>query len=640
MGMSYLCAPMCGITGFVDFKGNSNSETLKKMSDALLHRGPDDEGHEIIVHHKTQIGFGFRRLAIIDLTAAGHQPMKSPDGRLTIIFNGEIYNHAELRTILESKGHSFKSHSDTEVILHSYMQWGLGCIEKFTGMFAIAIYDEIKEKVILIRDRSGVKPLYWYFKDDILLFGSELKTFHCHPSFRKEINQAALGLYFQHGYIPAPHCIFCNTYKLIPGHFLTIDLKNKNVQTTCYWNVTDFYNKPKLKISESDAIEETEKILSKAFNYRMVADVPVGVFLSGGYDSSLVTALLQKESMQKIKTFTIGFEEESYNEAPHARKVAAHLGTEHHEFTCTYQEAMDIIPLIPEISDEPLADSSIIPTYLVSKLARKQVTVALSADGGDETFAGYTKYAKALNYLNKLKQLPSFAKSLSQIPAFFWQKVSTTNLAIPDRAHKLQLILKARHPVEAFNIITQGMTQLEVQHLLVQPTDFPLTPFEEYVELKVTDLLDNFLWLDYKTFLPDDILQKVDRATMAVSLEGREPLLDHHIIEWAAQLPSEFKLTNGVSKFLLRKITHKYIPKEIMEREKMGFNIPYEKWFKAELKELLIQTLDSNSLNKYQILNTAIIEKITKTYFLDTKIDFQRLWSILVFQLWFNKWMK
>ena len=631
---------MCGITGFVDFNGNSNIQTLKSMSDALLHRGPDDEGHEIINHHKTQIGFGFRRLAIIDLTAAGHQPMKSPDGRLTIIFNGEIYNHAELRTILESKGHSFKSHSDTEVILHSYMQWGISCIEKFTGMFAIALHDSHQEKLFLIRDRAGVKPLFWYFKNDLMLFGSELKVFHQHDAFKKEIDRGALSLYFQHGYIPAPHCIFCDTYKLIPGHFLTIDLKNKNVQTTCYWNVTDFYNKPKLKISESDAIEETEKILSKAFKYRMVADVPVGVFLSGGYDSSLVTALLQKDSMQKIKTFTIGFEEESYNEAPHARKVAAHLGTEHHEFTCTYQEAMDIIPLIPEISDEPLADSSIIPTYLVSKLARKQVTVALSADGGDETFAGYTKYAKALNYLNKLKQLPSFAKSLSQIPAFFWQKVSTTNLAIPDRAHKLQLILKARHPVEAFNIITQGMTQLEVQQLLLQPTDFPLTPFEEYDELKVTDLLDNFLWLDYKTFLPDDILQKVDRATMAVSLEGREPLLDHHIIEWAAQLPSEYKLTNGVSKFLIRKITHKYIPKEIMEREKMGFNIPYEKWFKAELKELLIQTLDSNSLNKYQILNTTIIEKITKTYFLDTKIDFQRLWSILVFQLWFNKWMK
>ena len=631
---------MCGITGFVDFNGNSNIQTLKSMSDALLHRGPDDEGHEIINHHKTQIGFGFRRLAIIDLTAAGHQPMKSPDGRLTIIFNGEIYNHAELRTILESKGHSFKSHSDTEVILHSYMQWGISCIEKFTGMFAIALHDSHQEKLFLIRDRAGVKPLFWYFKNDLMLFGSELKVFHQHDAFKKEIDRGALSLYFQHGYIPAPHCIFCDTYKLIPGHFLTIDLKNKNVQTTCYWNVTDFYNKPKLKISESDAIEETEKILSKAFKYRMVADVPVGVFLSGGYDSSLVTALLQKDSMQKIKTFTIGFEEESYNEAPHARKVAAHLGTEHHEFTCTYQEAMDIIPLIPEISDEPLADSSIIPTYLVSKLARKQVTVALSADGGDETFAGYTKYAKALNYLNKLKLLPSFAKSLSQIPAFFWQTVSPSNLAIPDRAHKLQLILKARHPVEAFNIITQGMTQLEVQQLLLQPTDFPLTPFEEYDELKVTDLLDNFLWLDYKTFLPDDILQKVDRATMAVSLEGREPLLDHHIIEWAAQLPSEYKLTNGVSKFLIRKITHKYIPKEIMEREKMGFNIPYEKWFKAELKELLIQTLDSNSLNKYQILNTTIIEKITKTYFLDTKIDFQRLWSILVFQLWFNKWMK
>jgi len=351
---------MCGITGFVDFNGNSNIQTLKSMSDALLHRGPDDEGHEIINHHKTQIGFGFRRLAIIDL---------SPDGRLTIIFNGEIYNHAELRTILESKGHSFKSHSDTEVILHSYMQWGISCIEKFTGMFAIALHDSHQEKLFLIRDRAGVKPLFWYFKNDLMLFGSELKVFHQHDAFKKEIDRGALSLYFQHGYIPAPHCIFCDTYKLIPGHFLTIDLKNKNVQTTCYWNVTDFYNKPKLKISESDAIEETEKILSKAFKYRMVADVPVGVFLSGGYDSSLVTALLQKDSMQKIKTFTIGFEEESYNEAPHARKVAAHLGTEHHEFTCTYQEAMDIIPLIPEISDEPLADSSIrLPLVLMGAM--------------------------------------------------------------------------------------------------------------------------------------------------------------------------------------------------------------------------------------------------------------------------------
>lgn len=631
---------MCGITGFVDFNGNSNIQTLKSMSDALLHRGPDDEGHEIINHHKTQIGFGFRRLAIIDLTAAGHQPMKSPNGRLTIIFNGEIYNHAELRTILESKGHSFKSHSDTEVILHSYMQWGISCIEKFTGMFAIALHDSHQEKLFLIRDRAGVKPLFWYFKNDLMLFGSELKVFHQHDAFKKEIDRGALSLYFQHGYIPAPHCIFCDTYKLIPGHFLTIDLKNKNVQTTCYWNVTDFYNKPKLKISESDAIEETEKILSKAFKYRMVADVPVGVFLSGGYDSSLVTALLQKDSMQKIKTFTIGFEEESYNEAPHARKVAAHLGTEHHEFTCTYQEAMDIIPLIPEISDEPLADSSIIPTYLVSKLARKQVTVALSADGGDETFAGYTKYAKALNYLNKLKQLPSFAKSLSQIPAFFWQKVSPSNLAIPDRAHKLQLILKARHPVEAFNIITQGMTKKEVQNLLLHEAKFPLSAFEEFEKLKTDDLLDHFLWLDYNTFLPDDILQKVDRATMAVSLEGREPLLDQHIVEWAAQLPASFKLNKNVPKYLLRKLTHKYIPKEIMDREKMGFQIPVNKWMKNEQQELLFSCINKKALNHSGFLNAKKVEKMIFSYYSgNNNVDFYRIWKIFVWQLWFNKWI-
>lgn len=638
--MQYICPFMCGITGFVDFNGNSSLQTLKSMSDALLHRGPDDHGQELIYHHQTQIGFGFRRLSIIDLTTAGHQPMRSLDGNLTIIFNGEIYNHAELRTILESHGHKFLSHSDTEIILHSYMQWGISCIEKFTGMFAIALHDSHQEKLFLIRDRAGVKPLFWYFKSDLLLFGSELKAFHQHDAFKKEIDRGALSLYFQHGYIPAPHCIFKHTYKLKPGHFLTIDLKNKNLHDTCFWDVTDYYNKPELNISESEALTEAEKILTKACQYRMVADVPVGVFLSGGYDSSLVTALLQKENTKKLKTFTIGFEEEIYNEAHHAKKVAQHLGTEHFEYTCTYQQAMDIIPMLPEIADEPLADSSIIPTYLVSKMARRHVTVALSADGGDETFAGYTKYSKALNYLNKLQRVPPFAKTLSQMPAYLWGAISDGNLAIADRAHKLQLILKVKHPVEAFNIITQGMTKKEVQKLLLQKAEFPLSAFEEFEKLKTDDLLAHFLWLDYKTFLPDDILQKVDRATMAVSLEGREPLLDHHIIEWAAQLPASFKLNKNVSKYLLRKLTHKYIPKEIMDREKMGFNIPYEKWFKSELKELLIQTLTDKKLKDQQILNAEEIDKIIKSYFVNNNIDFQRLWAILVFQLWFNKWMQ
>ena len=349
--------------------------------------------------------------------------------------------------------------------------------------------------------------------------------------------------------------------------------------------------------------------------------------------------MLQKVSTKKIITFTIGFEEEPYNEAHYARKVANHLGSEHHDFFCTYKEAMDIIPMIPEIADEPLADSSIIPTYLVSKMARQQVTVALSADGGDETFAGYTKYAKATSYLNKLKQIPDFAKSLSQIPVQLWALLSQKNLAVPDRAHKLQLLLKSQHDVDAFNIITQGMTQIEVRKLMNQDVAFPSSAFDEYEQLKSSDLLDNFLWLDYKTFLPDDILQKVDRATMAVSLEGREPLLDHHIIEWAAQLPSNFKLKGQTGKHILRQITHQYIPKEIMEREKMGFNIPYEKWFKVELKELLIQTLNTKTLNEQQILNTDEIDKMINMYLQNAPTNFERLWAIFVFQLWFNKWM-
>ncbi|HQW16525.1 MAG: asparagine synthase (glutamine-hydrolyzing) [Bacteroidia bacterium] len=629
---------MCGITGFLDFNKKSALEMLRQMSATLHHRGPDDEGNEIIQHPNVAIGMGFRRLAIIELSSAGHQPMKSADGNFTIIFNGEIYNHAELRKQLEQEGLSFRSQSDTEVILQSFSRWGISCIQKFIGMFAIALYDSKEEKVYLIRDRAGVKPIYWYFKNDLFLFGSELKAFHRHPSFQKEIDHGAISLYFQHGYIPAPHCIFKNTYKLLPGHYLTIDLRSKEIRNSCYWDVSDFYNKPKLAISETEAITETEKILTKAFNYRMVADVPVGIFLSGGYDSSLVTALLQKERTQKLKTFTIGFEQESYNEAKHARKVAEHLGTEHYEYTCTYKEAMDIIPMLPEISDEPLADSSLIPTYLVSKMARKQVTVALSADGGDETFAGYTKYAKATDYLNKLQKLPSIAKTAAQIPALLWKMTSSNSLSIPDRADKLQLILRAKHPVEAFNIITQGMTQNEVSSLLMNHITFPLSAFDDFDKLKAPELLDNFLWLDYKTFLSDDILQKVDRATMAVSLEGREPLLDHNIIEWAAQLPSAFKLNNGTSKYLLRKITHQYIPKEIMEREKMGFQIPLHLWLKSEMKDLLLHHLSEESISKYQIFKQAEVNAILNAYLNNNNLDFYRLWKLFNLQMWLDRW--
>ncbi|MBS1765364.1 MAG: asparagine synthase (glutamine-hydrolyzing) [Bacteroidetes bacterium] len=630
---------MCGISGFADFGGNGNIALLKAMADALVHRGPDDSGYEISDIGSCRIGLGFRRLAIIDLTAGGHQPMYDQSRNVCLIFNGELYNHKEVRRTLEQQGCRFKSESDTEVFLQAYLHFGIKCIELFRGMFAIALLDRNKDSLYLIRDRAGVKPLFWYHHEQTLLFASELKSFHHHPRFRKEIHEGALSLYFQHGYIPAPYCIFKHTRKLLPGHYLHINLSNGKTKEVCYWDVTDFYNKPKLNISFEDAITETEKVIQESCNYRMVADVPVGVFLSGGYDSSLVTALIQKNRTQKLKTFTISFEEEKYNEAQYAKKVAAHLGTEHFEYACTYKEAMDIIPMLPHMYDEPFADSSALPTYLVSKMARQQVTVALSADGGDETFAGYTKYAKATNYLNKLQAIPSPFKTLAQLPAWFW-KLFSQNISIPDRANKLQLILKAKHPVEAFNIITQAMTQQEVSRLLKVNASFPTTAFDEFDKLNSADLLDNFLWLDYKTFLADDILQKVDRATMAVSLEGREPLLDHKLTEWAAQLPATFKLNGNTGKNILRQITHKHIPASIMDREKMGFNIPYENWFRNDLKDFLLDTITPSKIKSQNLLNESVILEMINYFYSGKNTDFQRLWSVLNFQLWFDKWMK
>jgi asparagine synthase (glutamine-hydrolysing) len=630
---------MCGIAGFVDFNKNTPIAVLHAMTDAIVHRGPDDSGAEYEQASGFELGLGFRRLSIIELSMLGHQPMKTDDGQYTITFNGEIYNYKEVRKLLESDGVSFKSNSDTEVILKAYIKWGRSCVSKFVGMFAFIIYDKPNARLMACRDRAGVKPFYYYWHENLFLYGSELKSFHHHKQFKKEIDIHALALYFQHGYIPAPHCIFKNTYKLNPGHWLIFDLTKKEITTEKYWDVTDAYNRPKLKIDYNDAVNETETKLRKAFEYRMVADVPVGVFLSGGYDSSLVTALLQTNMQQKLKTFTIGFEDEAFNEAIHAGKVAKHLGTEHYEYTCTYKEAMDIIPLLPEMYDEPFADSSAIPTYLVSKMARQQVTVALSADGGDETFAGYTKYIKGLNYIKNLNKVPGFANRLARVPAAIAGAFAGANLAKPNRIDKLQLLLKAKHPVEAFNIITQAMTAGEISSLLSKDFQIPNTAFNDYNTLHSNQMLDNFLWLDYKTYMVDDILQKVDRATMAVSLEGREPLLDHHIIEWAAQLPSSFKLNNGVSKCILRDITHKYIPYEIMHRPKMGFNIPYADWFKTDLKQELIFTLSDNKIGTNGLLNGAQVKTMLDKFFKNEKVDFQRIWQVYNFQLWMMKWM-
>jgi len=387
---------MCGVVGFIDFKKKTDEEILKKMTDVIHHRGPDDSGYCYMMKSMAAVGFGHRRLSILDLSKHGHQPMSFDV--LTIVYNGEVYNFQEIKKELESDGMSFDSNSDTEVILKSFSKWGVKAVDKFVGMFAFSIFDQSTNKCYIFRDRSGVKPLYYYKKDGLFLFGSELKSFHEHPNFKKEINFDALAQFLQYGYILQPNSIFKDTYKLKAGHYLEISLDKNRIEEKKYWDVYDFYTKPKLDIGENETIRECENILKKAFNYRMVSDVPVGIFLSGGYDSSIVTALIQANSSSKINTFTIGFHEKGYDEAPYAKKVADYLGTNHTEYYCTQDDAKDILPKLVDIYDEPFGDNSTIPTILVSQLAKKDVSVALSADGGDEIFAGYSKHETIIKF--------------------------------------------------------------------------------------------------------------------------------------------------------------------------------------------------------------------------------------------------
>ena len=624
---------MCGIAGFIDFNRNGNLDLLKKMSDTILHRGPDDSGHELFDTGSAQVGLGFRRLSIIELSALGHQPMKFEEEGLTVIFNGEIYNYQEIRKELEGYGYTFKSQSDTEVILKSYAKWGEKCVERFIGMFAIALYDAKKTKVVFFRDRAGVKPLFYYRSGDLLLFGSELKIFHAHPQFKKQINYSALSLYFQRGYISAPHTIFENTYKLEPGHILEIDLQTKDVADWKYWDVVDCYNEPKLDISYEEAKKETERLMLSAFQYRMIADVPVGVFLSGGYDSTAVTALLQKNSTQKIKTFTIGFEDPKFNEAHHAKNVADYLGTEHYEHICTYKDALDMVDELPHIYDEPFGDTSAIPTTLVSRMAREKVTVALSADGGDEIFAGYPKYFNAVGRINQLNKIPAIAGKL--IPAWLHSDVSTQN-----KLSKLKDYAANTNAVRQFDIISQAMTFYETQQLFTKEVTQLNTPFDEGAKLNNTnDLLSKFQATEYKTYMVDDILQKVDRATMSISLEGREPFLDQRIIEFAAKLPSSYRYKDGIGKYILKDIVHDYVPREMMERPKMGFGVPLESWLRKELKHVLLDVLNEQTLREQNIFNVERVIKMRDKYLAGEPIEFQRLSYLFLFQLWYKKWM-
>jgi asparagine synthase (glutamine-hydrolysing) len=640
---------MCGIAGFIDFKNSSASSSLIEMTNSFVHRGPDGSGTELIETENATIGLGHRRLSIIDLTDFGKQPMKFNE--YWICFNGEVYNYQEIKKELIELGHHFTGKSDTEVILHSYAQWGTDCLQRFIGMFAFVIYNENTQNVFCARDRAGVKPFFYYFDKDLFLFSSELKAFHKHPNFKKKLNKLAVSAFMQYGNVPTPHCIFENCWKLKPGHYLEFSLLSKNQlnlnpeNQKRYWSVYDRYNQSKNEISFDEAKKETERILSSACNYRMVADVPVGVFLSGGYDSTSVTALLQKDRTERLKTFTIAVPDIGLNEAPYAKDISNHLGTDHTEISCSQKEAIELIPELPFYYDEPFADSSAIPTTLVSKAARKHVTVALSADAGDEVFAGYNRYDYLLRFGSKINKIPGFAREMI---AGTMDIIPSDKLPIlrnkynfHNRYEKLKGILRSPSNESIMLSLSQQFTENQVRDLIRGQMDSLKTAYNS-TELKTEfySSLSYMMAIDYETYLVDDILQKVDRATMTASLEGREPYLDHRVIEWAARLPDDYKYHNGEKKYILKEIVHQYVPKELLDRPKMGFAIPIANWLSADLRELVETYINESTISSQGIFSWHEVNKIKKAFYKGKKEYDVKLWYLLMFQMWYDRWMK
>ncbi|RFS19567.1 asparagine synthase (glutamine-hydrolyzing) [Chitinophaga silvatica] len=631
---------MCGIAGFIDFSKQSDHQILIKMTDAMIHRGPNDAGYEVFEQDTAMIGLGQRRLSILDLSASGHQPMHYEN--YTIIFNGEIYNFREIREELRMLGYTFNSDGDTEVLLKGYAAWKENVLSKCIGMFAFVIYDRLKNEVILFRDRAGVKPLYYYWHKQQLFFASELKGIMAHPSFPKEIDPDSLSLFLQYSYIPGPFTIFQNTRKLAPGHLLRVKLTNGEVSESAYWNVLRSYQQEITELPESEIIDYTASLLHSAYNYRMVSDVPVGVFLSGGYDSTSVAAILQSDSTSKIKTFTIGYKEQAWDESAEARKIADYLGTEHFEWIVGPEEARGVLEHLPEIYDEPFADNSTVPTTLVSQFAAKEVKVVLSADGGDELFAGYNKFNQSLKYTNSFPRI--IQRSLSGMMSL----VDPENIPyfnkqynFSSRYEKMKLIWASGKPQQALKYISQYLTESEVGHYTGVGKSAYQTNFDLNGELnRISDPLNRLLAVDYKTFLVDNNLVKVDRATMSVSIEGREPMLDHRLVEFLAQVPSSLKMKGGVNKYILKEIVHRYVPKKLMERPKRPFIAPLQVWFKDELKEQMQYYLTGSRLAKSGFFNVPHVEKLLAHYLAGGKVSHQKLWNMLVFQLWYSRWIE
>jgi asparagine synthase (glutamine-hydrolysing) len=653
---------MCGIAGFLkgDWSGGRDGAAAlaRDMADRIAHRGPDSSD-VWIGPDDDRIAFGHRRLAIVDLSPAGHQPMSSPSGRFTITYNGEIYNHAAIRSTLDQEGlgYNWRGHSDTETLLAAIEAWGVeAALKRAIGMFALALWDRQEKALTLARDRLGEKPLYYGWQGSggnaVFLFGSELKGLARHPAFAAEVDRRALSLFMRHNYVPAPHSIYKGIAKLTPGTFLTLRQGDREPTITPYWSGAEVARNgvaDPLRLGPDEAVDELEKLLLDAVGQQMMADVPLGAFLSGGIDSSTVVALMQAQSSRPVKTFTIGFNEKDYNEAEHAKAVAKHLGTDHTELYVTAEEALSVIPRLPAIYDEPFADSSQVPTRLVSELARRHVTVSLSGDAGDELFGGYNRYAMTQSLWRRIASVPrplrgALAAALTSLSPATWNKLagavqpilpSRARMAVPgDKIHKGAAVLSSRSPDELY----LGLVSLwrDPASVVIGGEEPPTLLTGAKPALDGLGEIERMMTLDMLTYLPDDILTKVDRAAMSVSLETRVPFLDHRVVEFAWRLPLDMKLRGGETKWALRQVLYRHVPRELMERPKMGFGVPIGDWLRGPLRDWAEHLLSPSRLAAEGYFRPEPIRQIWADH-LKGHVNMQYLlWCVLMFQAWLD----